>query len=173
MNQPLLSKEMESKTQIGYILAEADQEESRALATAFDLVRRLRRVGAETRVWAIRTNDQARRVLARFRQIPSNATGMQPLMERQFLEIVIWRDALLKATNGFIDKTEESLDGMKRLNPPLTTARLKPFREASQTERHITMNALDMFAKTVEELMALHTAIAQQESRILLYNPAP
>ena len=92
---------------------------------------------------------------------------------RQFLEIATWRDGMIKMSKGFMDKADDFLTVLKRLNPPLTTQHLKSFYDAIHSERLITLNALEMFAKTVEELVALQTAFAQQESHILLYNPAP
>src|SRR5262249_27609293 len=143
------------------------------IASAFELVNRIRRSGAEARVWAARTNEQARRVLTRLRKIPASLSGAQPLLERQFVEMAAWQDNVSRTINGFVDKSEDLLSALKQLNPPLTSERLKPFRDAIQSERRITLHSLEMLGKTVEELLAVRTEIAQQDSRILLYHPAP
>jgi hypothetical protein len=136
------------RPQFGYHFSQTQEEEKKALHKAFELVRNTRLAGAEMRLWVHKTCMQTKILL---RQISENKLLTK---EQKLAELRHWENTILSCLSSYMNDTSDFLNQLKFLNPPLRSEQLKPFYQAMESDRQVTINALDALTKAVAEITA-------------------
>ncbi len=137
---------------IGYQITNSHVEEKRALAHAFELVRRAREMGAHTREWANRAMWESRTLMGRLRKDTGTTVAAK------LWEIACLESKIITGLRSYMNETSELMNGLKPLNPPLRSDQLKPFMEAMVSDRNVTVQSMDMLTKIIGELTAYRAA---------------
>lgn len=137
----LLSSEPLLQTQIGYRIVDEKAEINKALHAAFELVKKMRRQGSAVRFWAGQTN----------REINTLLTAGSPTFD-----INHWETNIMTNLRSYMQISSDLLNHLKSLNPPLTMQHLRPFKEAMDLDRRVTIDALDPLTKTLNQYNATH-----------------
>lgn len=141
------------QTHTGYDLHQSDQVAKDALTTAFELVKKSRRSGAETRLWAAELFSKIRKLLWVSQQKAILKQRQDPdQINKKIGEITCWETDIFQILRSYMTTSSEILTRLKALNPPLDSSQIKPFLEAVEMDRKGTMVALEPLAKKMHEL---------------------
>jgi hypothetical protein len=159
---------------IGYQLSQSDEAIKQAIYSAFSVVRQMRKAGTDMRIWSDSATVETRRLIDRF-----NHEVLIPIKERKsadleklICEFASWENKILETLRTYIHQTTELGAEIKKLNPPLTSSQLKPFSEAMQADRQLTLTKLESLTKNIEQLTALKTRLRSDSNGIFFYRPA-
>jgi hypothetical protein len=147
----------------GYDLANSDQAAKDALQTAFMLVKKSRRTGAETRMWAAELLSKVRKLLWSYNAWTHQQEVLdQEKLSRKIGEISCWETDIHQVLRSYMTITSEILTQVKALNPPLATHQLRPFLDAIDMDRKGTMASLEPLAHKTNELINLKSRLMAQ-----------
>lgn len=164
-----------TRADLGYRISQTKEEQQKALYEAFDLVRKARRRGLETRVWANKTNLET---LALLNRLTANEVGGQEkrnasILQKKMWELACWENQILNALRVYMNEISDFINQLKFLNPPLTVEHLRPFQEAMLADRRITVEAMEPLTKTVSHLTAYKLDLHHQDPHQTFdYKPA-
>lgn len=133
---------------IGYHIANSHVAEKRALAEAFELVKKARESGAKMRVWIHETQLETQYLLARVRKDGALTAAMKSW------EVACLESKIVNGLRNYMNDTSEMMNNLRPLNPPLRTDQLKPFMEAMTSDRTITIQKMDLLTRAVADLTA-------------------
>jgi len=155
------------RASVGYQFSQTDSEAKKALAIAFEVVKRARRAGAETRHWTLDASHKTRTLFQQSR----NLVSVQPpdtryplTLEKRLNELTLWENNILQALRSYITEMGQHMNNLKLLNPPLSSHQLSPFIEALASDRRITLAALEPLTKNIEALVSLKNALRYKGS---------
>lgn len=142
---------------IGYQISDSHAAEKMALSDAFELVRRARETGAQTREWANRTLWESRTLIKRLNKDVGRTVASK------LWEIACLESKIILGLRNYMNETSEFMNKLKPLNPPLRSDQIKPFMEAIVSDRNVTLQAIDMLTKIVTQMSEYKLAHQQSE----------
>jgi hypothetical protein len=154
---------------LGYAFGQSDEAEKKALQTAHALLRQARELGAQTRLWTIRTLSETREKVAKVRVLGADG---RPSADEGLLELTSWENEILEHLRVYMRSVSTLLSQLQELNPPLTSHQLRPYLQNVQMERQQTLISLAPLTKAVEELAALRSTLKQAAGQVYLFKPA-
>jgi hypothetical protein len=137
MMQPFKSvQKMPSSATVGYPLSQSQEQEHIALNAAFELVRKAKHLGLQTRMWV----EDARRHTEQLLHWGSE--------EQAWLD---WKDKVLSVPHAYLNEVDRLIKIFDTLNPPLKTEHIRPFLEAIAWDRQITVEAIEYVVALVSD----------------------
>src|SRR5581483_11812905 len=121
MMQPLKSiQKLIPAASLGYPLSESQTQEHLALSKAFDLVRKAKHLGLQTRLWV----EEARRHTEQLLHWGSEDHAWH-----------YWKSKVLSVPQAYLHEMDMLTRGFDPLNPPLKTEHIRSFLEAVALDR--------------------------------------
>jgi hypothetical protein len=121
---------------LGYPLTETQEHEHLALNEAFDLVRKAKHLGLQTRLWV----EEARRHTEQLLHWGSEEQAWR-----------FWKEKVLSVPNAYLSEMDALIKKFEPLNPPLKTEHIRPFQEAIGMDRQITVEAISYVVALMNE----------------------
>lgn len=165
LNQPQWQPN-QAKTELGYKFSQSDHAMENALLKALDYLRAARWNGAETREWAKITQEDLRKKMGLVKDHNSDASLIQRLRE-----INEWETSLKKSIQDYMYNSTERLSKMRLLNPPLSTENLRPFLDAIEKDRLLTISTLRPLVEMIDQLALLRERLRERRLPFTNYNP--
>jgi hypothetical protein len=121
---------------LGYPLNQSLEQEHVALNTAFELVRKAKHLGLQTRLWV----EEARRHTEQLLHWGSEEQAWR-----------YWKSKVLSVPQAYLAEMDTLVKGFDALNPPLKTEHIRSFLEAVAMDRQITVEAVSYVVALVKE----------------------
>ncbi len=86
-------------------------------------------------------------------------------------EIHEWETTLKKSIQDYMYNSTEMLSKMRLLNPPLSTENLKPFIDAIEKDRLVTIGALRPLMELIDQLALLRDRLRERRFPFMNYSP--
>lgn len=138
---------------VGYEIGQADAAARDAVTKVLDILRRLRRTGAETRGWAEHALNQLNEKLEVYNGLADRSAGSALLSD-----LMAWEGHILQVVRHYMQEAADTMNRIKILNPPLSAQQLRPFLQAVETDRALTIESLNPLTDAVEALARLKPA---------------
>lgn len=151
---------------MGYQFSQSDHAVEKALLKALDYLRTARWSGAEVRDWAKNTHENLRQKIGLVKQHNSEVSLVHKLRE-----IHEWETTLKKSIQDYMYNSTEMLSKMRLLNPPLSTENLKPFIDAIEKDRLVTISALRPLMELIDQLALLQDRLRERRFPFMNYSP--
>jgi len=129
MMQPYKSvQKLTSTSMLGYPINQAQEQEHAALNHAFQLVRKGKHLGLQTRLWV----EEARRHTEQLLHWGAEDDAWHN-----------WKAKVLSVPQAYLNEMENLVRRFAPLNPPLKTEHIRPFLEAISLDRQITVESME------------------------------
>lgn len=165
INQPQWQQD-HGKTELGYKFSQSDHAMEKALLKALDCLRTARWSGAETREWAKNKHDDLKQKMGLVKQHNADTSLIHKLRE-----IHEWETELKKSIQDYMYNSTEMLSKMRLLNPPLSTENIRPFIDAMEKDRLMTISALRPLVEMIDQLALLRERLRERRLPFTNYNP--
>ncbi len=137
MMQPFKSvQKLIPTSTLGYPLSQTQEQEHLALNAAFELVRKAKHLGLQTRLWV----EEARRHTEQLLHWGSEEEAWR-----------YWKSKVLSVPQAYLKEMDVLTKGFAPLNPPLKTEHIRPFMEAISMDRQITVESVAGVVALVNE----------------------
>jgi len=137
MMQPYKSvQKLTTTSTLGYPLNQTQEQEHLALNAAFELVRKAKHLGLQTRLWV----EEARRHTEQLLHWGSEDQAWH-----------YWKSKVLSVPQAYLKEMDTLVKGFDALNPPLKTEHIRSFLEAITMDRQITIESVAYVVALVNE----------------------
>jgi hypothetical protein len=157
---------------LGYRIDKSDEAVRKALTRAIDLLKRMRWLGAEIRVWAAHIETDIKQKLESIKY-PDAGKNEKFQTEKKVIELSELESYILHTVRRYMSESNDLMNQLKTLNPPLTSEHIKPFLNPMLKDREATLSALNLLTRSIDELASLKFRLRQGRFPILSYSPAP
>lgn len=144
----------------GYSISQTDLASKDALTRVLEVLRRLRRTGAETRGWTRQTFETLDEKLHALTHLSDRESGQAILAD-----LVAWEGHILQVIRHYMQEASDTINRIKTMNPPLTNNQLRPFIEAVEADRAETIEALGPLTEAIEKLAGHKRSNTRPSSR--------